>query len=156
MNAHSTIPALNDFRTLLDGQAELLDSLLALGHEQADAIRAGRMNELLRLLSRKQPMMDDLLDHVRRLKPLADRFRNHAADEGVLLDECRRLHLEASERFQAMLELEQECERLLADGRDRIGERLRETVHGITVAQAYGDASSSPPQASRLDLSSGG
>lgn len=141
----------------LDDQAELLAALIELGLQQIDAIASGRMNELLSLLARKQSLLDALAACALGLRPLQQQLQS--ADAALSEERrrtCQEKHALASARFDELLQLESRCEQLLSESRDQIAARLQQTVHSLSVADAYRQEPGLQAQGGRLDLSSSG
>jgi flagellar biosynthesis/type III secretory pathway chaperone len=145
---------MTDLSALLDAQADLLDALIKLGNEQVDAIENGRMNELLSLLARKQPHLDELASTARRLQPFQTHLQPADALPTVQRSVCQEKHARATALFDELFALEARCEQLLSKSRDQIARRLEQTVHSMDVADAYRRESAPSSPGGRLDLSS--
>jgi chromosome segregation ATPase len=139
----------------LDTQAELLAALIELGLQQVDAITGSRMNELLSLLARKQSLLDALAANALSLRTLQQHLQSADASLSAQRRQaCQEKHALATARFDELFELERRCERLLSESRDQLAGRLQQTVHSLSVADAYRQEPGLQTQGGQLDLSS--
>lgn len=139
--------------TLLDRKHRALVELHALSGQQLELIDQEQMSGLLQLLAIKQRLLGELYEVNGHLAPLRGaevderRWPNpetRARCQG-LLARCERLLLET-------LEQDRRGEQLLAARRDQAEARMQQAWQGALTAQSYADTS--PPVASRLDLTS--
>ena len=132
-----------------------LRELLDLSRRQMAAIEAGRMSELMRLLSDKQAPLS-------RLTSLAPQIRAAADDDpAARLWEneqarvsCRRQQEECEKTHLELLAIEAECETALQNSRHRIGQQIDRVDAGKRAATTYAHSPSGSNRGGQLDLSS--
>ena len=142
--------------SLLQHQVELLSELIQFGGEQQDAIEAGRVSELLSVLARKQPFLEQL-GHVRQqLQDWREEIESgHFWSDTQCQIRCQHLRDRAAVAFKTLIESEQACETALTASRDQIQIRLQHVDSGRNAANAYQSQATAPPT-SRVDFSSMG
>ena len=140
---------------LVDQRLEILESLLRQSVQQAEAIAAGRMSELMSLLAQKQTPL-------RQLGAVSQTLREAENDDPdqrqwtspQARDECRSKHRRCESLLGELLRLEAECEAKLAHSRDEIEEKLSRSEGARQAASSYTATISDAPTGARLDLSS--
>ena len=140
---------------LIDQRWSTIRELLKISEHQMAAIDAGRMSDLMRLLSGKQKPLN-------RLAGIAERIRQAAGDDpGIRVweseqarkqcrqrqDECEQMHLQ-------LLAIEAECETALNLNREAIVQKLDRVDAGRQAASGYGGRERASTRGARLDLSS--
>jgi flagellar biosynthesis/type III secretory pathway chaperone len=140
---------------LIDHRLSILRKLLEISNRQMAAIDAGRMSDLMRLLSEKQMPLN-------RLAEIAARIRVAAADDPAARlwgseqarircrerqEECEKIHLQ-------LLAVEAECEAALGRSRASIGQQLDRVDATRQAASSYGHGATAPTRGGQLDLSS--
>ena len=142
------------FALITERQA-ILAQLLERGTRQVDAIAAGRMSELMRILAEKQiPLqrlgeISDLLrataeddPHARQWNSQQDRDKCRRAQE-----DCERMHIE-------LLAIEAQCETALNESRNAIEKELQQIDSAHQAASQYAHSEATQTAGIRLDLSS--
>lgn len=132
-----------------------LRELLETSNRQITAIDAGRMSELMRLLSEKQSALNRLAQITQRIRSAADDVPAERVWESQQTralcrkqqEECERMHLE-------LLAIEAECETALTRSRAAIQQKLDRVDAGRQAASSYADSNRTPSSGGRLDLSS--
>ena len=140
---------------LIEDRWSTLHQLLEISSRQMDAIRGGRMSELMRLLSEKQKPLTQLV-------AVADQIRLASEDDHAARhwqsdtqrqrcreqqEECERMHLE-------LLAIEAECETALQHSRATLAQRIDRIDTGQAAAKGYASVDRPPASGATLDLSS--
>ena len=145
----------NQLSQLIDRRLHLLQSLMEMGHKQTAAIRDGRMSDLMRILSEKQPPLSELAAIAQQLKAAAgDDPEKRIWPDPAARDRCRR-HQQVCEQLHLdLLAMEAECESTLSKSRDEIQQRLERVDSGRQVANSYARQAMPVTGGGTLDLSS--
>jgi DNA anti-recombination protein RmuC len=147
----TTITA-NELWALLCEQTELLDQLVEFGTQQRQAIEANRMSELLAILGDKQPYLERLEQvrvQLQAWQPTIDQEMQWP--NANVRQQCQQSRDRSAQLFTVLIDLEQACERALAESRDQIQDHLKNFESSRTAAAAY---QSQAPVPSRTDFSS--
>jgi hypothetical protein len=140
---------------LIDQRWTVLQHLLDISQRQIAAINGLRMTELMRILSEKQPPLNQLTELADQLRLAAaedpqDRLWDNSEQRALCRqrqEECERMHLE-------LLAIEAECESSLLNGRERLQEELRRVDAARRTVTSYGMSQSESHAGAQLDLSS--
>ncbi len=142
------------FVELLQEQFDLLRSLIERGHEQMVAIEAGRMNELIAILARKQPELERLEAVRQSLQDMRPAVENDAFwPTEELRRQCQGLRDDAAQGFETLIEIERSCEVAITETRDHLDQRLRQMDSGRIASSAY-QSQSAVTSTPRIDFSS--
>ncbi len=153
----------NELSHLIEKRVTLLKRLRELSGSQLDAIRAGRMGELMQVLSDKQGPLQELVNVTKSLRDAVDddpaqrRWESEEHRHACQLrqKECEQMHRE-------LLALEAESEAELQRSRSDIGQQMDRVDAGRAAANRYAanlhsgtDQPGAPGKpGGRLDLSS--
>jgi hypothetical protein len=145
----------NELSRLIARRAKNLRELLDISDRQMAAIRAGRMSELMRLLSDKQTPLNRLAEVATSIRGAADddpATRKWESEQARVLcrqqqEECEQMHLE-------LLAIEAECETALKNSRTSIQQKIDRVDAGRQAATGYADSDAPPTSGGQLDLSS--
>jgi len=132
-----------------------LRELIDIGNRQITAIDAGRMSDLMRLLSEKQSPLNQLTEIAAMIRIAADddpKARTWESEQARVAcrdqqEECEKMHLE-------LLAIEAECETALTNSRASIQQKLDRVDAGRQAATSYAHSHATPTSGGRLDLSS--
>ena len=139
---------------LIDQRWAALNDLLALGRLQTEAIDAGRMTDLMRILSQKQKPLNHLSELAKALAPTADQDPSTRRwDSEEARTSCRRRQAECHEMHLELLAVEAACETALQENRNSIQSELDQLNASHQAAQRYAPQQSSASSGRRLDLS---
>jgi hypothetical protein len=142
-----------ELSALITERQTILDQLLELGARQVDVIAAGRMSELMRILTDKQIPLQRLGEISERLRETADddpraRRWNSQQDRDLCRqaqDDCERMHVE-------LLAIEAQCETALHESRNAIQQELQQIDSAHQAASQYAHAEATQTAGIRLDL----
>lgn len=133
----------------------LLRDLVERGRRQREAIAAGRMSELMALLSEKQQPLEQLGETSKRLGAAADQLPDAGGwDSAEDREACLREHEACQQMLAELVELESDCEAALTAGRDAIAKQLTQSEGARRAASGYAEAAAQGGRGERLDLSS--
>jgi len=145
----------NELADLIQQKWSILNHLLQISRLQMDAILHGQMSDLMRLLSDKQPPLNQLVEITGRLgkahediaeeRPWASEHARHRCREQQ--EECEKMNLE-------LLAIEAECEAKLSQNREEVRERLARVDAGWQAVTGYTDNTLNATSGGTLDLSS--
>ena len=140
---------------LIDQRFDTLQRLIELGRRQTEAIDAGHMTELMRLLSAKQPLLQQLSQVAESLRQAAsDDPKTRQWDDPEDRNRCRRRQDECDRLHLELLAIEAECETKLTESRDSIQKQLQRVDAGRQATAGYASAPAGHSSGGRLDLSS--
>ncbi|MFK8112572.1 MAG: flagellar export chaperone FlgN [Rubripirellula sp.] len=137
-----------------------LQQLLEVSEHQIQAIRAGHMSELMRILSQKQPHLSRLSNAAAQLRATtSDDPEQRHWDSPALREACRIQQEECEKMHLELLAIEAHCETLLQETRTGIQSELQQIDNAHLAASSYAQsqATGSQPTSHRggqLDLSS--
>jgi len=128
----------NELSQLIDQRWSALNELLDLSHRQTEAIDAGRMSDLMRVLSKKQAPLQ-------RLSEIAERTRAAVDDDPALREWASESDRQACRLLQDKCDQMHLCLRIDATGksiydsdRDRPIERIPSSRHALLFAGKLG------------------
>lgn len=139
---------------LIDQRWTTLNELLNLGQLQTDAIDAGRMTDLMRILSRKQAPLNRLSELAKLLRAAADddpTSRIWHSQEAR--DVCRNRQAQCDEMHLELLAIEAACESTLQQNRNSIQAEIEQLNASHQAAKKYAPEQSIATSGGRLDLS---
>lgn len=145
------MPTIEELEKTIDRRHEQLTRLLALTGQQEAAIDSGHMNELMRVLSEKQRLIEQFAS-------LSDQFKRDY-DLCASPPEVSGIHRQRNEvcntMHQELLTREAACQENLTASRNEISEQLTRSEGARRAAAGYGQSGTRPrPQGGGLDLSS--
>ncbi len=145
----------NELTALIERRFQTLSHLLELSHRQIDAIDEHRMSDLMRILSDKQPPINELIQIG---KQLATAIGDDPAERQWACEHdresCRRKQTECELMHDELLAIEADCEGRLTANRELAQEKLKRFDDGRVAANRYAKAQSAAPIGGSLDLSS--
>jgi len=144
----------NELSQLIDQRWSALNELLELSRRQTEAIDAGRMSDLMRVLSKKQSPLQRLSDIAQRTRAAVDddpALRNWDSESDrqacrLLQDRCDQMHLD-------LLAIEAACESTLQENRSSIQIEINQLNASHQAAMHYSPESSVATSGGQLDLS---
>ncbi len=144
----------NELSQLIDQRWSALNELLELSHRQTEAIDAGRMSDLMRVLSKKQAPLQQLSDIADRTRTAVDddpALRHWASESDrqacrLLQDKCDQMHLD-------LLAIEAACESTLQENRSSIQTEIDQLNASHQAAMHYSPENSVATSGGQLDLS---
>ena len=147
---------------LISQQHATLVELLELSKGQVDAIKSGRMTELMSILSAKQRPIQKLTQLTASLRPaISDNAEDRSWPDPSHRVRCREQQSQCEMMHAKLLEIEAACEALLQENRTDMSERLERLSNGVDATSGYSRAQNFSPQSvthssagSQLDLSS--
>jgi len=140
---------------LIEQRWELLSRLLEISQRQIDAIDGSRMTELMRILSEKQPPLNELVEVAEKLRPAADQDPDSRLWESAeQREQCRRQQEECEKLHLELLAIEAQCETALHTSRDEIQKQLERVDNARQAVSSYATQHSLPESGGQLDLSS--
>lgn len=144
------MPTTEDLEHRIDERFEQLTLLLTLTTQQETAIAGGHMNELMRILSEKQRLLETFVRTSEQLKSDREKF-THKPD---LSDPHRSRHEQCDTMHQELMRREAASQSKLEQSRDEIAIELTRGEGAKRAASGYGQANR--PAGGGLDLSSEG
>ncbi|TWU57510.1 flagellar export chaperone FlgN [Rubripirellula reticaptiva] len=145
----------DELTAIIDRRFETLSHLLELSLRQVQAIDESRMSDLMRILSDKQPPINELIQIG---KQLASAVGEDPANRQWASDEDRRRCRERQSQCELMhdelLAIEADCEGRLTASRASAQEKLQRFDNGRVAANSYAQAQTTRPSGGSLDLSS--
>lgn len=145
----------NDLSELIELRWQLLQRLLEISQRQINAIDGSRMTELMRILSEKQPPLNQLAEVAQQLRPAAeDDPESRVWDSDEQRRRCRQQQEECEKMHLELLAVEAECETALMKSRDKIQEELKRVDNARQAVTSYASQHVLPDSGGNLDLSS--
>ncbi len=139
---------------LIDQRWTTLKELLTLSQLQTEAIDAGRMTELMRILSQKQAPLNRLSELAKSLGSAADDDPSsrswHSQDSR---NACREQQSQCDEMHLELLAIEAACESALQKNRTAIQSDIEQLNASHQAAQRYAPDQSATTSGGSLDLS---
>jgi hypothetical protein len=144
----------NELTALIDLRWTTLNALLELGRRQTEAIQAGRMSDLMRILSEKQGPLN-------RLSEIADALRDAAQDDPSQRfwdseskrQDCRLRQEQCDQMHTELLAIEAASESTLQANRTAIQHDIDQLNASHQAASHYAPQSAVPTSGKQLDLS---
>ena len=137
---------------MLQRRLQTIESLMQCCQQQEQLIDSGRMGELMRLLSRKDPLVRKLQEESAAIVAGTARTvrytANHPREQSVQV-------LDAGDRIlEEVLQREQQCENKLQESRDHLDHRLASFAKSATAGTAYqaNDQSADVQRGGNVDL----
>jgi flagellar biosynthesis/type III secretory pathway chaperone len=143
----------NELADLIDQRWSNLHALLEISHRQMSAIQAGRITELMRLLSDKQAPLQRLAEVAARIGSVAEvnpATRRWASEQARA--RCRRQQEECEQMHLDLLAMEAECEAALQESRHHLAQNLERVDAGRRAASSYAQCGSESTAGGKLDL----
>ncbi|SMP74137.1 FlgN protein [Neorhodopirellula lusitana] len=144
------MPTIEDLEANIDLRHQQVTQLLELTGQQEAAIEGGHMNELMRLLSVKQRLIEAFVQASNQFKADFETFAERPSVSAVHRqknEHCNTLHAELMQREAA-------CQSKLESSRDEIASDLVRGEGAKRAAAGYGQmGSQSRPRGGGLDLS---
>ncbi|TWT53001.1 FlgN protein [Rubripirellula amarantea] len=152
----------NTLCQLVDAKFEALSQLTELSEHQVATIDENRMSDLMRILSQKQKLIEQLLRITDQLMPaLQDDPLTRVWESEDVRQQCRDRQQQCEQMHLQLLAIEAQCEATLQASRSDMEEQLgrlnsgQQAAAGYSRSQAYGQTNSSGSSSgARLDLSS--
>lgn len=140
---------------LIGKRRDLLSQLLLFGDRQMDAIDHDRMTDLMRILSDKQPL-------IQQLSQLSGPLGQAAGDDPASRhwsssqqrQQCRVWQDECDAMHQELLTIEAACEAKLEVSRTEMESKLQRVTSGRDAVNRYAQTQTDRPSGGSLDLSS--
>lgn len=142
-----------EIQDTIDERLELVEQLHELTDQQAIAIQDGAMSDLMQLLSRKQVLIQRVLDSTASLRQLLQEPFGIRWTDSESEAEYRRRHRLCESMLADLLEREAESEHLLSARRDSVAKELQELGRAHNVAHRY-ESVSATSSGTSIDLSS--
>jgi hypothetical protein len=144
----------NELTDLIDLRWSTLNTLLELGRLQTEAIQAGRMSDLMRILSEKQAPLNRLSEIAESLRAAAhDDPSQRLWDSEAKRQDCRLRQEQCDQMHTELLAIEAACESALQENRSAIQRDLDQLNASHQAASRYAPQSAGPTSGSQLDLS---
>lgn len=144
----------NQLSELINQRWSTLNDLLTLSRLQTEAIEAGRMTELMRILSQKQAPLNYLSELAEALRPIADEDPSARLwNSEIERESCRNRQTECDELHLQLLAIEAACESTLQENRTSIQDEIDQLNASHQAAQRYASEQSAATSGGRLDLS---
>lgn len=143
----------NQLSDLIEQRFETLDELLRLSRLQSEAIEAGRMTDLMRVLSQKQQPLSRLTEIAQLLRPAADddpRLRVWTSESARIA--CRRQQEQCDQMHMELLAIEADCESRLKDNRETIQRDIEGLQASHQAAMRYAPDRTVATSGGQLDL----
>ncbi len=138
-------PTASDVIALLREQKAAILQLQTLGREQRRLIETGESDGLLRLLQRRQRLIDSLRAIGDRIAPLREQLTPLAdAAPPDQAQEMRHLLDHVQTMFAELIQTDDEDRRTLQASRDGVAQQLRETKSAGRAFAAYGPRPGTP------------
>lgn len=139
----------------IEERVAIIEQLREATERQLEAVRAGRMSELMQILSLKH-------EPIRRLHDLSRELRLALELNGSSLrwssdaqrDQCRQRHQASEAMLAELLQSESECEQLLSIQRQAVGDQLLNVGRSQRAATGYARTAEQTTVGQSLDLSS--
>lgn len=147
----STSSSLLELFTL---QTRLLQQIEAIGQHQLQLIDENDMTGLMRLLSDKNPLVNQLQQIGRLIRELTQGTTNYDFPGGR--DTIVKMKADCDLRSQRILEMEKHCESKLVESRNKISTKMEDLQSGSAAAGAYQSVDNNLPTDSPGTSSSGG
>ena len=143
----------NQLADLIQQRFATLDELLKLGRRQTEAIEAGRMTDLMRILSQKQHPLSRLTEIAELLRPAVqdDPTLRHWPSENAR-QTCRRQQEQCDQMHLELLAIEAACESALQDNRASIQHEIEQLNSSYQAAKHYAPQPSVGTSGGQLDL----
>lgn len=139
---------------LIEQRFAALQVLLDLGRRQSDAIRDGRMTDLMRILSQKQAPLAQLTEIADRLRPAVnDDPQTRLWDSETQRDQCRTQQQQCDRLHAELLAIEAECETAMQASRHSVQQQIEQLNASHQAAQSYAPSQTAATSGRRLDLS---
>ncbi|WP_372716402.1 hypothetical protein [Novipirellula sp.] len=131
-------------------------ALVELGHAQLAAVQAGRMNELMQLLSQKQQPLSTLSELSKRLHAaIGDDPETRQWASGEMRSECQAQHEATETMLLDLMKIESDCEQQLTKNRGAIEEQIRRSDGAKQANRSYAQSTQAAATCGgSLDLSS--
>ena len=140
---------------LVRQRKSVLSDLLDLSRRQVVAAELGRMSELMSLLAEKQPLLTQLRDDSASLaEAKSDDPDSRVWDRPEQRTACQREHQECEDMLKVLMQMEADCEQMLAASRQSLQEKLEQTQTAQQAVTGYAGADQQSTSGGRLDLSS--
>ena len=144
----------NELADLIDSRWSTLNTLLELGRRQTESIRAGRMSDLMRILSEKQGPLNQLSEIADSLRDAAqDDPSQRSWDNEAKRQDCRLRQEQCDQMHTELLAIEAASESALQENRSAIQRDIDQLNASHQAASHYAPQSASPTSGSQLDLS---
>jgi hypothetical protein len=151
----------DEISRLLGDQFHTLQKLLEHSEIQCEMIREARMTELLEVLSRKTPLIQNLHDTAAKLNSVD--FDNVDWQSSAQRRAAQAIQQQCQEMSDSLMQIESECESMLVASRQAMSDRIAEFDRASAARESYTTAGtqdsdfSTPTQngGQHLDLSSG-
>ncbi|TWU41937.1 flagellar export chaperone FlgN [Novipirellula artificiosorum] len=141
--------------SLVDERHKILCDLVQLSQSQLEAIDAGRMNELMHLLSAKQPPLAKLASVSQQLHiAIGDDPEMRMWSSPQRRSECRKKNEQCEQMLAELMEMESSCETKLVTSRAEIEQRIQRSDGVKRANQSYRQSDIQPSCGGQLDLSS--
>ena len=126
MNSNKPNPT-QQFSLLVQTKLNLLEDLLDRGRQQLRLIDLGDSEALLHLLAQKQTSIEDLIRVQAEMDAAGPNGQRELEwESSAVRDRCRRDVAKCNELGKQVLEIEADCERQAAIGRDAIAKQIHE------------------------------
>ncbi|MGB7327896.1 MAG: flagellar export chaperone FlgN [Rubripirellula sp.] len=145
----------DELTAIIDLRFETLSHLLDLSHRQVQAIDESRMSDLMRILSDKQPPINELIQIGKQLASAVGEdpaSRQWASDADR--NRCRERQSQCERMHDELLAIEADCEGRLSASRASAQEKLQRFDNNRVAASSYAQAQTTRPTGGSLDLSS--
>ena len=140
---------------LVQQRGEILNQLIRMGQEQLTVIGKGHMSDLMRLLSRKQQPLNQLVELGEKLRAAkSDDPQTRVWESDSMRERCRKQQDECEKMNLEVLAIEAECEAKLSHNREELRQRLERVDSGWQAVSGYADHSIQVNSGGTLDLSS--
>ncbi len=131
-----------------------LDELLELGRLQTEAINAGQMSQLMRILSAKQAPLNRLDSIAKLIRAAADDDPTQRAwDNPSIRESCRAQQEQCDQMHLDLLAIEAACETALQENRSSLQAEILQMNASHQAAKYYAPRTSVATSGRQLDLS---